>query len=345
MVLNNLIFRKKNKLTDFLINAYKNEIPWELDKLDKVLDYRFSQKIPPIQFSLALIEFSKTNNVNKVAFKDIKKNGYKRNDDKGTQNDLFKNHLKLINETLNYQNIYSQCINLNILEWHTFFKNYNPKDKKENYYLYSDYYPPEHFWGYLGALILLILNYINLNHEEKETILLNWQNQIINLLDVNYIKQGSLRYKYYEDEDIDKIKCNYDKMGSSWLIYIAPFLKPFERRTKINSLLDRLNKLGIYNHRLIENMAYKIEVFHKKVCKIIRYGGFNLYDAEKFGDFYSLKKEMSISLKFIEKDGWINDLVNKDDDFFIKTKDMFTPDYNIYAEINPEFIKKYERII
>ena len=346
--MNNFIFRKKKKLSDFLIFAYKNEIPWEFDKLDKIHDVgkrSLSEQIPPIQFSLALLEFSKNTNVNKVNFESLKKSDYQRNDEKGTQNNIFRNQLKLINETLNYQNFYSQCINLDISEWYTFFKNHNPKDKEKKYHLYSNYYPPEHFWGYLGALILLILHYINLNHEEKKRILLNWQNQIIDLLDTNYIDQGSLRFKYYEYEDIDKIKCHYNEMGSSWLIYIALFLRPFERGTHINNLLNRFNKLGFYNHRLIEHIGYKVEVFHNKFCNIIRYGGFNLYNAECFGDFYSLKKEMSISMQIIEKHGWINDLVKMDDDFFIKTKNMFSPEDSIYHEINSEFVEKYEHII
>ena len=347
MILNNLIFGKKKKLSDFLIFAYKNEIPWEFDKLDKVHNFerrKLSEQIPPIQFSLALLEFSKTSNAKKICFKSLKKNGYQRNDDKGTQNELFKNHLRLIKESLNYQNFYSQCMNFDIFEWYTFFKNYNHKDKEKNYHLYSDYYPPEHFWGYIGALVLLILNYINLNDEEKQSILLNWQNQIINLLDASYIDQGSLRFNYYEYEDVDKIKCHYNEMGSSWLIYIAPFLRPFERGTHINNLLNRFNKLGFYNHRLIEHIGYKVEVFHNKFCNIIRYGGFNLYNAECFGDYYSLKKEMSISMQIIEKYGWINDLVKMDDEFFIKTKDMFSPKDNILDEVSCNFRQKYKDI-
>ena len=141
-------------------------------------------------------------------------------------------------------------------------------------------------------------------------------------------------YNGYIYKLIDRV---YKKHGPSGLRKEIKYI--------VQYLIFLFNKLGFYNHRLIEHIGYKVEVFHNKFCNIIRYGGFNLYNAECFGDFYSLKKEMSISMQIIEKHGWINDLVKMDDDFFIKTKNMLSPEDSIYHEINSEFKDKYEHII
>ena len=101
-----------------------------------------------------------------------------------------------------------------------------------------------------------------------------------------------------------------------------------------------INTLGIIHHRLIEDICMKIERSNQEHSKIVGHGGFNLYDALKGGNFYSLRKEMAISLQYILDNGWIDDLIKKDDDFFIKTKDMWGPEDKILNEMNPNFIKK-----
>ena len=337
----------KNQITGVLILAYKNKLRWHFDSIIIFEDYISPSKIPPVAFSLALLEFSNTSNSNNINFEEIVKNKNHENDYKGRKNYFFESSRYLIIEKLNYEKFYDQCLNFKIIDWYNFFDTSKFKCKKNDNKLFSEYYPPEYFWGYIGALILFIQTNPNFDESLKEQILINWRDQIITLLDQSYLNQGYLLHRqgYLQPKSdyrnsYEKIICDFSEIGSDWLVHIAPFLKPYNKDQRINNLLNRFNALGIIHHRLIEDICVKIERSNQEYSKIVRHGGFNLYDALKGGNFYSLRKEMAISLQYILDNGWIDDLIKKDDDFFIKTINMWGPEDKILNEINPDFIKK-----
>lgn len=245
----------------------------------------------------------------------------------------------------NEESLKSLCMSFNIRDWYNFFEFYEEKNKKETPYLYSNHYPPVHFWGYLKVLILMIQDLASLDEKTKKKVILNWRNQILELLDTNYLNQGYLNFPRVNSLDDSKIACPFSEINEFWIDAISPFLNPYNRDSKINKFLKRLNKLGIHNHRLIERMVYKVEVFNTKRCEIIRCGGFTLGDTLNFSlGLYSLKLETSISLEYLKKFGWLDALVDKDDDFFKKTMNAWAANNSILEEVSPEFRKKYENI-
>ena len=245
----------------------------------------------------------------------------------------------------NEESLKRLCMSFNIRDWYNFFEFYEEKNKKEAPYLYSIHYPPEHFWGYLKVLISMIQDLSSLDEKTKKKVILNWRNQILELLDTNYLNQGYLNFPRVNSLDDSKIACPFSEINEFWIDAISPFLNPYNRDSKINKFLKRLNKLGIHNHRLIERMVYKVEVFNTKRCEIIRCGGFALGDTLNFSlGLYSLKLETSISLEYLKEYGWLDSLVDKDDDFLKKTMNAWAANNNILEEVSPEFRKKYENI-
>ena len=245
----------------------------------------------------------------------------------------------------NEESLKSLCMSFNIRDWYSFFDFYEERNKKEAPYLYSNHYPPEHFWIYLKVLISIIQFHPSLDDNIKKNIIIIWRDQILELLDTNYLNQSYLNFPRVNSLDDSKIACQYSEVDEFWIDAISPFLNPYNRDTKIINLLKRLNKLGIHNHRLIERMVYKVEIFNTKRCEIIRCGGFTLGDTLNFSlGLYSLKLETSISLEYLKKYGWLDILIDKDDDFLKQTMNAWAANDNILNEVSPEFRKKYEKI-
>src|SRR6056300_1302246 len=72
----------------------------------------------------------------------------------------------------NEESLKNLCMGFKVRDWYSFFEFYEERNKKEAPYLYSNHYPPEHFWIYLKVLISMIQFHPSLDENIKKKIII-----------------------------------------------------------------------------------------------------------------------------------------------------------------------------
>ena len=299
--------KNKKKLLGLLILSYKSNLNWYSGENEHGL-------APAFLFKLS--EFINKNNCNNFDFKPkvdfIEPHriiNYKKGDkypnvqmkkiiyeyvDQPSSHEIIK--------SFNFEKFYSYCSDLSILEWYNFFL-LSSKLKSQS----EKFYPPDHFWGYIGILIFLLrINIYNKRYKVKIREILNsWQDEFLKLLDENFLE----KYSGLKDEiflsKIFRSKVDPTEMTFYWLTIISPFQKPYDRsENEIYHFIRKMNKLRIIWSPFISHLTDIIHQYYDRKYNITHQGilwaGTSAYD-NLYRKPLQMRKEMVRCLQFLKQ--------------------------------------------